>query len=1697
MPIYDAGDASIKVRPSLKGFNAELKSKLEAELKNVDADIHLGVHPDLAQARADLMRFRAQQEANAINLRARVDGKNDLQQVSRQLGGVQSGAVSAGAAIKLNLGAAALSTLPALATMLADVAGALQQITQAGLAVPGILGGAVSSVGTLATGLVGVKDAYKAISDASDSSGNSQVRSANNVARAQRDLASAYRDARREVEDLNVSLRGDQISEQQAIVNAAKARRDLARDMATGQIRDQLDLQSRMLDIQQADQSVVEAHLRTVRKVEDVADANRKGIAGNDRVVAAQEAIATAAESAGGATDKVAAAMGKLSPNARAFVQTMIDLKPALTDVREAVQDNMFDGMAASLRTLAAADLPTVKSGMEGIARAWNANLKQLATSLGSDSSKGLLARLLGNTGDAQQKFTAAIDPLVHAIGTLTAAGSDSLPRIADAIKTISERFDRFISAADADGRLKKWINDGLTGLTQLGNATLNIGRIFTGITKAAGGGTGFLGTLEKSTKKLADFLNSTAGQDKLRRFFEEGRETLAKWLPLLGNLPGAFSGVTSAARAWADLLLPVLQSVTSLMKDHPDLVRAAITAYLAWKTVTPVVDGVRSGLRLLSDGLTGLGTGFVRTRDGAKAAMSEVDDVFAKAGRSGSGLSKFSGALAAVGGSGALGGIMGVLATVAVPAVITALASLDKSHDATAEHARKLRDMENELAASIDAVSAAITNQTRLTIAKGFQDATLGTGGQNNAAELKNALTAAEQLGVNPTDLVSAAAGDKAKAEAIRNQLLGKIKADPKLAQRAQTIADVVESPGSNNKVNNISKDEALDLLARALTGDQAAKDKLSGLRTSTQDTNKVGDADGQYLDLLQGALGDDARKSILLGRSLLDQIGATGAAQGSVAQRNEAAAGNPQLTDAGKALFGAYDPQVVTDGISYEVVLGKPLTPQDVERLSDGGKNQVDQYPAPDGRWYVKLGAEAVTANVLKGYRAGGPTPSGTGRGPTGGFISELHSDEWVVNKRGRAMLGDDFLAAANLGVKRLPGFEPGGYIDPYGNPIFSGMSPGPSMSTPAAAPGPGMSPGGAPGGGILNGVLNGLGGIGQTIGGLANMGGQGGLGGLGGGLGGGQGGGLMPGLWGLAQAGGDPNMLAAWGAQTADWLGNFGAQTLMKFGSTLYGGVLDSVGLGNSILSPNNLYTQSIGKTMGFYLGQNGPFGSMMGTGAGDGSSLQLGTQSLTLGDGSVLSLPTFGTSRSATPGGPDWNAIAMKESSGNWQINTGNGYYGGLQFLQSTWEQFGGTQYAPRADLATKEQQIAIAEKTLAAQGPGAWPNTYTTLPGTATAAGGGGLGGLTFTPGNFTALDSLAANKFGLSMTSGFRDPGGPAINGVAANQSFHGQGRAHDYAGSNQAMLTFANFMADNYGPQLRELIFDSPGFAKTIKDGRIVGPFGAFYTNAQAGPHNDHVHVAYDSGGWLMPGAALTVNKTGKPEAILTHEQGQALQTLARGAVAAPKPRPNFDPGPGINKITTPAAATPTISPAAAPAAPGPAEQPAAQPLTPAADPANGPQPAQQNQTQPDIAPAPASQDHNLSAVSTGIGSAATAIGNAAATAASVAAASVAAGPGGGDMGAGAMIAGLAQQGGKVATGLANVFSSALVGQLGDNTTAGAYGAPVVSAAPQPARTVDNRTIFGNVAVGDPREFIDQQRLYEQQRTQTMVGYA
>lgn len=91
------------------------------------------------------------------------------------------------------------------------------------------------------------------------------------------------------------------------------------------------------------------------------------------------------------------------------------------------------------------------------------------------------------------------------------------------------------------------------------------------------------------------------------------------------------------------------------------------------------------------------------------------------------------------------------------------------------------------------------------------------------------------------------------------------------------------------------------------------------------------------------------------------------------------------------------------------------------------------------------------------------------------------------------------------------------------------------------------------------------------------------------------------------------------------------------------------------------------------------------------------------------GAVVAAP-FVVAAPANAASPStWDKVAQCESGGNWHTNTGNGFSGGLQFTPSTWKSYGGTQYSSNAKDASREQQIAVAERILQGQGPNAWPN----------------------------------------------------------------------------------------------------------------------------------------------------------------------------------------------------------------------------------------------------------------------------------------------------------------------------------------------------------------------------------------------------
>lgn len=317
-------------------------------------------------------------------------------------------------------------------------------------------------------------------------------------------------------------------------------------------------------------------------------------------------------------------ALAKLAPQTADFVREVYGIKPAFDSFQKDISGKFFDDLGKSVKNLATADLPVLQRGLGGIATAFNQNLKQLGSSLGSDSSKGLLDRILGNTGDAQARLSKAIDPIVHAFGTLAATGSDALPRLADGVGKVADRFDHFITAADANGSLKKWIDEGLDGFDHLGNTLLNIGKIFTDITTAAGGGGGLLQTLDTGAQKLHDFLSSTEGQNTLSKFFQEGRDDLQQLLPILENLgpiaTSAFQAAHDATQIWA----PVIKEVTDVLARDPDLVRAIADAFLAWKFVG-VITGVADAVKGITTALGFVGPAAATAGSTAAAGLAPL----------------------------------------------------------------------------------------------------------------------------------------------------------------------------------------------------------------------------------------------------------------------------------------------------------------------------------------------------------------------------------------------------------------------------------------------------------------------------------------------------------------------------------------------------------------------------------------------------------------------------------------------------------------------------------------------------------------------------------------------------------------------------------------------------------------------------------------------------------------------------------------------------------------------------------------------------------------------------------------------------------------------------------------------------------------------------------------------------------------
>ncbi|QCG77093.1 tape measure protein [Mycobacterium phage Bananafish] len=300
--------------------------------------------------------------------------------------------------------------------------------------------------------------------------------------------------------------------------------------------------------------------------------------------------------------EKAAEALKDMAPAAQDVAKAVAGTRDRFVDLRKEVQQNMFEGVAGDFTTLVDRQFPAVQAGLAKTSKAWNSTIRELLRVGASDKVTGFLDRIFGNTAEGQKRANAAIEPLINGLGRLAAVGSDFLPRLGDGLAKLANRFDAFITKAEQSGDLAKWIDEGFRAAANFGESLLNIGKILTDITKAAGGDGGFLKWLRDATTQLHEFLSSDEGQEKLTNFFNEGRQAIAEWKPILQDLISVARQVFDGFRQWGEFMLPVLRTVADLLASMPDSVTAVVTAFLAWKTLT--------GVTSLLTNLGGIGRG-------------------------------------------------------------------------------------------------------------------------------------------------------------------------------------------------------------------------------------------------------------------------------------------------------------------------------------------------------------------------------------------------------------------------------------------------------------------------------------------------------------------------------------------------------------------------------------------------------------------------------------------------------------------------------------------------------------------------------------------------------------------------------------------------------------------------------------------------------------------------------------------------------------------------------------------------------------------------------------------------------------------------------------------------------------------------------------------------------------------------------
>ncbi|MDE8648074.1 transglycosylase SLT domain-containing protein [Rhodococcus qingshengii] len=809
------------------------------------------------------------------------------------------------------------------------------------------------------------RDATDSLADAQRDAARTAVSNARSIADAEKGVITAKekslvaekavdrarKDAARNIRDLNDALRGSSLDEEDAVLGLERAKerlREVRRDSkSTG-----LDRREADLAVRQAMRNIDQVRKSNNDLKEEVATANRAGIQGDEGVVAAKQAVIDANEGikdaeqgvtdareaaaqasedasrrivkaqealadalsrevdgvAGGNKNDYADALAELSPNARAFVESVRGMKDAWKDLQESVQDNLFEGLDSTFARLGTT-LPIVKTGLEGVASGINQGVRRALAELTTEQSKADLQTTLTNTTKAARGLGDAGGWVAAIYRDLTTVGSQFLPRIADALARGLGNWANTIDRMRQSGDLAAFMERGIEMAKQLGRT---IGNIFGGIkgvfSSTSEIGASMLDTFEDATRRFKEFANSAEGKEQLRTFFEGVRDTFNKvWENLVKISHVVTEGVVPAFQSMSTIVGPIIGALLTTIQNLSGPIQVVLTLFLGWRAVTGVialVSGALIGLRSITQTVA---LQAMYMRDSYQRAAAGSSSAIGGIGQAAKNASKVG--ISALGSLASFIGPQGLLIA-AIGAAILAFASLQEGKRKLREETERNIQKEREYQATLDEGSGRVTLETRKQFVKDSDESGM--------------LDRANSFGVDENTFVNASLGDERARQSIQASVLPNITSG--LIGYSVANPRIAEGLGRANLT--------YEQIAQAMAGDRKAIAEYEAL------TNEISDLPS--LDTLRKGVDDSGRgHRVESALTLLQGMNGmnTGISNGGMSNQRQS-----------ELVNGAFNPSNAARNLGNEFGLG----------FDQGSGQDSAIYRLPDGQTEVSADLE-----------------------------------------------------------------------------------------------------------------------------------------------------------------------------------------------------------------------------------------------------------------------------------------------------------------------------------------------------------------------------------------------------------------------------------------------------------------------------------------------------------------------------------------------------------------------------------------------------------------------------------------------------------------------------------------------------------------------------------------------------------------